>query len=164
MRHSWVLVLVGSVSLQVATAADVIYQPLASITNDRNTHLQTLGVLVEAGRVIGVRFDTVNGDNAHAKDFSMDDMKAGAVLDRHGGHDAIVLRGSIDSTGGNANIVITYLSNVVFGKHKNCGAGMVRDASGQWHIVNSYDHKLVEHLFVKTQVLGISTIQGICPS
>ena len=164
MRHSWLIVLLSFLQplARTATAADVVFQPLASVTNDRNEHLQRLGVLLVAGRVVGVRFDTINGNNPHAEDFSLDDVKAGAVLEDPK-HKALVLHGSIDSAGGNAELVITYLSNVFFGEHKNCRASMVRDESGQWHIVNSYDHKRVDQLFVRTRVWGISTIQGICP-
>lgn len=147
---------------EAGAAADVTLQPLASITNDRNRNLQELGVLLDQGRVVGVRFDTVNGDHPHRADFSLEDVKAGVVLDG-AKHKALVLRGSIDSSTGNADLVITYLSNVLFGEHKNCRARMVRDQRGQWHIVNGYAHKQVEHLFVKTRTFGISTIQGICP-
>jgi hypothetical protein len=140
---------------------DVIFQSLASVTNDRDAHLQRLGVLLYAGKVVGLRFDTINGSNPHARDFSLDDVKAGAVLDVK--HKAIVLRGFIDSDIGNANLIITYLSNVVFGRYKECHASMVRDESGRWHIVNAYDHKWVTQLVVKTRALGISTIEGICP-
>jgi hypothetical protein len=144
-------------------AVDVIFQPIASITNDRNADLQNLGVLTVLGRVVGLRFDTINGKNPHESYFSLHDMERGAVLDGDGKHKAIVLRGSIDPTGGNADLIITYLSNGLSGRHKDCRAGIVRDERGQWHIVNVYDHKWVDHLVVQTWKLGISTIDGICP-
>jgi hypothetical protein len=144
-------------------AVDVIFQPLASITNDRNGDLQNLGVLLVLGRVVGLRFDTVNGNNPHQSYFSLYDMERGAVLDGDGQHKAIVLRGSIGSTADNADLVITYLSNGLFGKYKDCRTGLERDDTGQWHIVNTYDHKWVDHLVVHTSKLGISTIEGICP-
>jgi len=145
-----------------ATAADVILQPLASITNDRNAHVQNLSVLVEAGQVVGLRFDTINGNNPHASDFSLDDMRVGAVLE-DATHKAIVLRGAVDSTAGNADLIVTYLSNALFGTHRDCRVRLVRDDSGQWHIVNIYNHNQVDHLFVQTWMLGISRIAGICP-
>jgi len=120
-------------------------------------------VLVDAGRVVGLRFDTINGTNPHESDFSLDEVKAGAVLDGDAKHKAIILRGSIDSMTGNAHLIIIYLSNGLFGVHHKCRVGMVRDASGEWHIVNAYDHRWVDHLIVKTRALGIATIQGICP-
>jgi hypothetical protein len=165
MRHLLICVLLTLAQAQarVATAADVTYQPLASITNDRNADLQSLGVLLDAGQVVGLRFDTTNGNNAHESDFSIDQMKAGAVLDGDEKHKAIVLRGSIDSTVGNADLVITYLSNGLFGEHKDCRVGMARDESGQWHIVNLYDNKWVNQLVVQTSRLGISRIEGVCP-
>jgi hypothetical protein len=89
-------------------------------------------------------------------------MRAGAVLDGDAKHKAIVLRGSNDSTTGTAHLIVTYLSNGLFGMHRECRAGMVRDESGQWHIVNAYDHRWVSHLIVETRTLGISTIQGTC--
>jgi hypothetical protein len=163
MRYllSCVLLTVAQAQVRTATAADVTFQPLASITNDRNADLQSLGVLLDAGQVVGLRFETINGNNSHESDFSIDDMKAGAVLG-DAKHKAI-LRGSIDSTVGNADLVITYLSNGLLGKHKDCRASIVRDERGQWHIVNIYDHKWVNHLVVQTWTLGISTIEGICP-
>jgi hypothetical protein len=164
MRYllSCVLLTVAHAQVRTATAADVTFQPLASITNDRNADLQSLGVLLDAGQVVGLRFETIKGNNPHKSDFSIDDMKAGAVLDGDAKHKAI-LRGSIDSTVGNADLVITYLSNGLLGKHKDCRASIVRDERGQWHIVNIYDHKWVNHLVVQTWTLGISTIEGICP-
>lgn len=165
MRYSLILVLLSLAGIQAgaARAADVMLQPLASITNDRNADLQSLGVLLAAGQVVGLRFDTVNGANPHASDFSLGQMKAGAVLDGDAQHQAIVLRGSIDSTVGNADLTVTYLANGLFGTRRDCHARIVRDESGQWHIVNIYDHERVDHLVVETWAFGISTIGGICP-
>lgn len=165
MRYFLVCVLLSLVQAQARTAmaVDVIFEPLASITNDRNADLQNLGVLLVLGRIVGLRFDTINGKNPHEAYFSLHDMERGAVLDGDGKHKAIVLRGSIDPTVGNADLVITYLSNGLSGRHKDCRADIVRDERGQWHIVNIYDHRWVDHLIVQTWKLGISTIEGICP-
>lgn len=157
------LLTVAQAQVRTVTAADVTFQPLASITNDRSAELQSLGVLLDAGQVVGLRFETINGNNPHESDLSIDDMKAGAVLGRDAKHKAILLRASFDSTVGNADVVITYPSNALLGKHKDCRASIVRDERGQWHIVNIYDHKWVDHLVVQTSSLGISTIDGICP-
>jgi hypothetical protein len=146
-----------------ADSADITFQPLGSITNDRNADLQDFGVLLDAGQVVGLRFDTINGNNPHESDFSIGDMKAGAVLGGDAKHKAIVLRASFDSTVGSADLLVTYLSNGLIGRHKDCRAEMVRDESGQWHMVNIYEHKRVDHLVVRTRPLGIATIQGICP-
>jgi hypothetical protein len=165
MRYLLICMLLTVAQAQVRTgkAAEVTFQPLASIRNDRNADLQSLGVLLYAGQVVGLRFETINGNNPHERDFSIDDMKAGAALGRDAKHKGILLRGSFDSTAGNADLVITYLSNGLLGKHKDCRASIVRDERGQWHIVNIYDHKWVDHLVVQTSSLGISTIEGICP-
>jgi hypothetical protein len=165
MRYLWIGVLITLAQIQAgaARAGNVVLQPIASITNDRNADLQSLSVLLDAGQVIGLRFDTLNGPDPHESDFSLDEMKAGAVLDGDANHRAIVLRGSIDSTPGNADLVVTYLSNGLFGSYRDCRARIVRDDGGQWHIVNIYDHKQVDHLVVQTWTLGISTIEGICP-
>lgn len=144
-------------------AVDVTFQRVARITNDRNADLQNIGVLLVAGQVVGLRFDTVNGKHPHKAYFSLHDMQRGAVLDGDSRHQALVLRGSFDSTAGNGDFVITYLWNGVLGKHKDCRAAMVRDGGGQWHLVNVYDHTRVEHLVIRTRRLGIATIQGICP-
>src|SRR5262249_39745672 len=158
----WVLLTLAQAHAKAALAADVTFQPLASITNDRNAELQHVGVLLDAGEVVGLRFDTINGNNSHVSDFSIDDIKAGAVLDGDAKRKAIVLQGFIYS-GDNANLVITYLSNGLSRKHKVCYARIERDASGQWHILDIYEHKWVDHLVIKTRPLGIATIQGICP-
>jgi hypothetical protein len=158
------LLTVAVIQARRAGAVDVIFQPLASITNDRNADLQNLGVLLVLGRVVGLRFDTINGKHPHQSYFSLDEMTSGAVLDGDGKHKAIVLRGSIDSTAGKADLVVTYLANGLSGRQKDCPARMVRDESGQWHIVNIYDQKWVDHLVVRTRALGIATIQGICPA
>lgn len=160
----FVLLSVTAASVRTAIAVDVIFQPLASITNDRNEDVQNLGILLVAGQVVGLRFDTVNGRHPHQSYFSLHEMDRGAVLDGDAKHKAIVMQGHIDSTAGNADLDVTYLSNGLLGKHKDCRAGLVRDEAGRWHIVNTYDHKRVEHLFVRTRKLGILTIEGICPS
>lgn len=165
MRYPSICVLLTLAQAQASasTARDVIFQPVASITNDRNADLQRFGVLLNAGQVVGLRFDTVNGTNPHESDYSLDDMRAGAVLDGDAKHKAIVMRASVDSTVGNADLLITYLANGLIGNHKDCRAGLVRDEKGQWHMVNVYDHRWVNHLVVQTSILGISTIEGICP-
>lgn len=163
LRYLLICVLFALTRAGAAVATDVTFQPLASITNDRNAHVQSLGVLLAGGQVVGLRFDTINGNHPHVSDFSIDDMKAGAVLDGDAKHEAIVLRGAIDPTLGNADLVIIYLSNGLLGTHKRCHADIVRDEGGQWHIVNIYEHKPVDHLFVQTWALGVATIEGICP-
>ena len=165
MRYSWLCVLLtlAQAHTSAGLAADVTFQPLAGITNDRNADFQHVGVLLEAGQVVGLRFDTINGDNPHVSDFSIDEIKAGAVLDNDAKRKAIILRGSVYPTVGNADLVITYLSNGLSGQHKECYVRIERDAGGQWHILDIYEHKWVDHLVIKTRPLGISTIQGICP-
>ena len=165
MRHLWIcaLSILDQTQARAATAADVTFQLLASITNDRNADLQELGVLLHAREVVGLRFHAISGNNPHVSDFSIDDIKAGAALDGDTKHKAIVLRGSIYSTVGNADLLVTYVSNGLLRKHKECYMRMERDASGQWHIVNIYEHEWVDHLVIKTRPVGISTIQGICP-
>lgn len=165
MRYFWICMLLtlAQAHTRAGLAGDVTFQPLASITNDRDADLQHLGVILDAGQVVGLRLDTINGNNPHVRDFSIDDIKAGAVLDSDAKRQAVVLRGFIYSTVGNADLVITYLANGLSGKHKECYARAERDASGQWHIVDIYEHKWVDHLVIKTRSLGIYTIQGICP-
>jgi hypothetical protein len=158
-----VLLSLAQAGARTALAVDVIFQPLATITNDRNADLQNLGILLVAQQVVGLRFDTINGNHPHESYFSIHEMERGAVLDGDAKHRAIVLMASIDSTAGNADLVITYLSNGISGKRKDCRAGIVRDEGGQWHIVNLYDHAWVDRLVVRTWKLGISTIEGICP-
>ena len=65
MRYLLISVLLTVAQAQVrrATAGDVTFQPLANITNDRNADLQSLGVLLDAGQVVGLRFETINGNN-----------------------------------------------------------------------------------------------------
>jgi hypothetical protein len=165
MRYLWICVLLSLTQAQTRTAlaVEVILQQLASITNDRNADLQHLDVLLVLGNVVGLRFDTINGKHPHESYFSLHDMERGAVLDGDAKHKAIVLQGSIDSAGDNADLVITYLANGLSGRHKDCRAAITRDDKGQWHLVNIYDHKWVDHLVVQTWKLGISTIAGICP-
>ena len=165
MRHLPICLLLTLALAQAsaAMAADVTVQPLASVTNDRNSDLQNLGLLLDAGEVVGLRFDTVNGNSPHVSDFSIDDIKTGAVLDGDAKHKAIVLRGTIYSAVGNADLILNYLANGLSGKRKDCYARIERDASGQWHIVDIYEHKWVDRLVIKTWRLGISTIEGICP-
>ncbi len=158
-----VLLTLAQAHARAALAAYVTFQALASITNDRNADLQHVGVLLDAGELVGLRFDTIDGNNSHVSDFSIDDIKAGAVLDGDANRKAIVLQGSIYSTGDNATLVITYLSNGLSRKHRVCYARIERDASGRWHILDIYENKWVDHLVIKTRPLGISTIQGICP-
>lgn len=157
-----VLLSMGQRQASAKTLADTTFQQLASITNDRNADFERLGVLLRGGQVVGLRFDTINGGNPHQSEFSIADMRAGAVLDGDATHKALVLRGSIDAAG-KADVTITYLSNGLFGRYRDCRARIVRDDHAQWHILNVYDHKWVDHLVVQTWALGIFTIGGICP-
>ena len=165
MRYLLICALLSLTQAQTGTAfaVDVVFQQVASITNDRNADLQNLGILLVLGHVVGLRFDTINGKNPHESYFSLHDMERGAVLDGDAKHKAIVLQGSVDSNAGNIDLVITYLANGLSGRHKDCRASILRDDKGQWHIVNIYDHQWVDHLVVQTWKLGISTIAGICP-
>lgn len=140
-------------------AARIIFQPIARITNTANRDLQILGILLNENKMIGLRFETVHGQDPHVTDYSLRDITTGAVLEKH---NAIVLRGSADPKAGEVDLTVTYLSNALLGRYRICRADLVRDSEGHWRLLSALDGRRVRHLIIRTWLLGISTIQGIC--
>ena len=140
------------------------FQQLASITNDRNPSIDRLFVAVDPyGMIQGIRF-MPGGSNVPA-DFTDAQMssKNGANLEQDT-HRPIILYAEFDTqTPDRMDWVVDYLSNGLLGNYKSCRAAVVRDTQGQWHLFNVYKNVQVNQLQIKTWMLGISTIQGICP-
>ncbi len=139
------------------------FQQLAAVTNDRNASVDRLYVAVNAqGAVDGVRF-LPGGSNIPA-DFTDAEMSSaeGANIEENS-HKPIMLHSELAGQPGRINWVIDYLSNGLFGSYKSCRAAVVRDSHGQWHLLNVYNNKMVTQLRIKTWMMGITTIQGICP-
>ena len=145
------------------TGPGYTYQPLAAVTNDRNSSVDSLSLVLNLqGSVEGIRFQP--GHAPAPIDFTDAQMASsqGANLEEDS-HRPIVLHATFNSQNGSASWVIDYLSNGLFGSYKSCNAALARDPQGQWHLINAYTREPVTQLRITTWALGISSIVGICP-
>ncbi len=141
-----------------------VFQPLATMTNDRNANIDKLYVAMDKrGVVEGIRF--LPGGSPCPADFTNAQISSpdGANLENDE-HKPIMLHANFNPNSNQTAFVVDYLSNGLWGTYKTCRAEVVRDSKGVWHLINTYTNTPVTHLSVKTWTLGISTIDGICPT
>ncbi|HKJ09385.1 MAG TPA: hypothetical protein VKA76_09890 [Gammaproteobacteria bacterium] len=151
--------------------------PLAGITNDRDTSVSYLklmvgqrdavrGIYVET-RVAGKSADTGNsGEGIRNGAFWLKDIESGdgVVLGKGQGVKAILLQGTIDSRAGKGHLTIKYLANGLLMHYRQCKVGLKKSGGHKWELVNAYDGKRITDIKVKTWWLGISTLQNVCPA
>lgn len=150
--------------------------PLAGITNDRDTSVSRLSLMLD-GRadVRGIRMETgVPGGPAGAdRDAAVETRlyplerlagPEGIVLGQGSGVKAILLRGTIDSRAGQGSLVVRYLTNGLLMTYRECALGLERSPERDWHLVNAYDGRPVTEIEIQTWMLGISDLKNVCPA
>ncbi len=145
--------------------------PLAGITNDRDAGLSRLALIVDARdavRAIAVETRHAAGDGAdkitrRVYPLRRIESRRGVVLGRGRGVEAILLRGRIDSRTGRGVLVIRYLANGLLMNYHECRIGLDRAGRRGWRLVNAYNGRAIHMIRVKTWMLGIATLENVCP-
>lgn len=154
------------------TPADMTVVRLAGITNDRDTSVSYLNLMVGRQQSVrGISVETqVPEAGAAARVVSNNtytlkniESREGIVLGQGQGVKAILLQGEINSQAGRGMLTIKYLNNGLFRNYKECRIGLQRVSPKRWELVNAYDGQPVHHIEVKTWMLGISTLTHVCP-
>ena len=172
MTGSAVLAATQPAPVRSSASADMTVVRLAGITNDRDTSVSYLNLMV--GRqhsVRGIYVETqVPEAGAAARVVSQNtytlkniESREGVVLGQGQGVKAILLQGRINSQDGRGMLTIKYLNNGIFRSYKECQIGLQRVTPQHWELVNAYDGQPVRHIEVKTWMLGISTLTHVCP-
>ena len=179
MRHSvslFVLVFTLLAASMSQAAMDPVPQgttavPLAGITNDRDTSVSYLKLMVNhQSSVSGIYVETKANSKTDQKatsrtvyPLSRIESSKGVVLGQGQGVKAIFLRGKINSSQGRGQLVIKYLTNGVFMNYSECKVGLRRIRPDDWTLVNAYNGQPIKRIKVKTWLLGISTLANVCP-
>lgn len=149
--------------------------PLAGITNDRDSSVSRLNLMLDARAVVrGIYMETSapgRGDGEQAakpvstRVYWMQniDSPQGVVLGEGQGVKAILLRGTIDSGAGRGSLEVRYLSNGLLMKYHACRLDLRRTSPQDWRLLNAYSGQQVTQIEVKTWTLGISTLKNVCP-
>lgn len=145
--------------------------PLAIVTNDRDTSVSRLQLMVDSDDVVrGIYMETsanANSGPTPALDriypLAQIETGKGVVLGQGRGVKAIFLRGTIVSGDGQGSLVIRYLTNGIFKHYAECRIDLQRLGPDHWQLVNAYDGRPIERMKVQTWALGISTIANVCP-
>lgn len=145
--------------------------PLASITNDRDTSVSDIKLMLsDQGSVRGIYLETRASAQADPAQGSSQvyplagiESADGVVLGQGQGVKAIFLKGDIPPQGDRGSLVIRYLANGVFHHYKECRIGLQRLGPDDWQLVNAYNGRPITHIEVQTWALGISTIGNVCP-
>jgi len=144
--------------------------PLAVITNDRDTSVSRMALMVSDSTVSGIAMETsanAGSDPAGATSeiypLAGIESQDGVVLGQGQGVKAIFLRGDIASQEGHGSLTIRYLTNGVFRHWAECRIDLQKLGPHHWQLVNAYDGRPIERIKVKTWALGISTLANVCP-
>lgn len=140
---------------------------LLAISNDRDAGINELRLLVGGGggdsAVTGITYVThTEGGQGQAKNFTLAQLTGGAVLEEQQGVKALILSGSVDAHAGRGHLTFRYIANGLTGAYKECGAGLLTDQGGVWHLTDAKG-TAIKNAKIVTWSMGISTIQGICP-
>lgn len=144
--------------------------PLAVITNDRDTSVSRMALMVSDSTVSGIAMETSANAGSDPADATSQiyplagiESHDGVVLGQGQGVKAIFLRGDIASQAGHGSLTIRYLTNGVFRHWAECRIDLQKLGPNHWQLVNAYDGRPIEHIKVKTWALGISTLANVCP-
>ncbi|HET7930959.1 MAG TPA: hypothetical protein VFL63_06190 [Rhodanobacteraceae bacterium] len=146
--------------------------PLAVITNDRDTSVSRMNLMVsDQSTVSGIYMETsANAESdpsdAKAQLYPLAGIESheGVVLGQGQGVKAIFLRGEIASAEGHGSLTIRYLTNGLFRHWAECRIDLQKLGPHHWQLVNAYDGRPIERIEVKTWALGISTLANVCPN
>lgn len=140
--------------------------PLATITNDRDTSISQLALMLDDQAFVhGLYMETRGGNKTSRQVYWIDGIESrdGVVLGQGQGVKAIFLRGMIETQGDHGALTIKYLSNGLFKKYHECAVKLERVAPYDWQLVNAYDDHPIKLIQVQTWALGISTLANVCP-
>ncbi len=151
--------------------AGMIAVPLAVVTNDRDSSVSRLELMVDRQSTVrGIYLKTsahagekAPADSGRMYPLAKIETPKGVVLGQGQGVKAIFLRGRIASHDGQGSLVIRYLSNGLFKHYRECRVDLQRVAPGDWRLVNAYDGRPIRRIRVQTWALGISTVANVCP-
>src|SRR5699024_10048958 len=167
--------LLSSIALPAVAAplpAGMTTVPLATITNDRDTSVSEIKLMLNDQAVVqGIYLTTSASVNSspspqQSRVYWLAGIESnhGVVLGQGQGVQAIFLRGDIKPRNGYGSLVISYLSNGIFRSYDQCRVGLQRVDPYNWQLVNSYNNQPITHIEVQTWALGISTLKNVCPT
>jgi hypothetical protein len=153
-------------------------QLLARISNTRDSDVQCLGVKLDGNAIEALRVETHRlvtasdatiSDHVKVKDFPVAQIESqqGAVLDGAQGHKAVILQGHASPSGGNVELVTSYLYNGLTGEYRSCRVTLDHSGDAAWHLVNQYN-ETVSRIVIRTRsvpllgTIGIANLDGAC--
>lgn len=153
-------------------------QLLAKISNTRDSDVQCLGIKLDGNAIEALRIETHRlvaasdatiSDHVKVKDFPVAQIESqqGAVLDGAQGHKALILQGHASPSGGNVELVTSYLYNGLTGEYRSCRVTLDHRGDAAWRLVNQYN-ETVSHIVVRTRsvpllgTIGIANLDGAC--
>lgn len=140
----------------------VTLQRLAVLTNDRDARKVTLSLMVEKGLAAGMFSLEDDGDG---KPYWMRDIesKEGVVLLETQGKKALIMGGSLDRETQEGKFTIHYLTNGLFNRYASCDFRLKKKGDS-WYLQNAYTRNKITMVNVVTHSLGITTLEGLCPT
>ena len=171
MNFSLSLALITLFSSFSAFAADLpsggAEQSLITLTSDKNSNVYELGVVLDSQNQLAGMFNAFAND-PNVKDqtnFTLGDIENshGVVLLASGNKNALLLNGTYDNTKQTGRFTVKYLENGITMKYLSCDF-LLSHPNGAWAVQNAYSGILVKSINVLAGLIGISTIQGLCPA
>lgn len=139
-------------------------QKLVKISSDQNDgKVVLMNALVKNGSLAGVLGSApgVRAEPIYLKDI---EKPKGVVLYEQGGYEVLKISGKLSRATQEGKLVISYLTNGLWGSYKTCDVYVKRDSNGQYALQNAYTRKLIKEVKMIVGQFGVSTIQGLCPA
>lgn len=148
-------------------------QQLITLTNDRDSNKNYLNLMVDQNHQAAGMYNLPDAGNKSGKDdakgknvYWLQEIESpnGAVLAKGSGRDALILLGKLDRGTQEGRFTVKYLANGLSMRYEACDFLLKRTVgSDSWHIQNAYDGSTVTNIRVTTWMMGIESLEGICP-
>lgn len=180
-KSAMILTLLGTLALEaVAESADapseddlsyfdatdlpsgVEVQKLVKITSDQDDKVVEMSAMIQNGNLAGV---VGASPGARAEPFWLKDIEknSGVVLYEQKGYEVLKLKGKLSRATQEGKLIISYLTNGLFGSYKSCDVYVKHSGAG-WILLNAYTRKPIKEVRLKVGTMGVSTIMGLCPA
>ena len=152
--------------------ANVSMVRLASLRSDKNNNTNYLNVMVDQNHNVVGLFNEDDPGNIATQDTPSDkvfflneiESSQGIILKRSSGRNVIYMQGKLNRSTQEGQFTVRYLANGLTGRYDSCGLNLKRGSGTDTWVVYNSNGEIVTDLFVVTWMMGIDTIQGLCPA
>jgi hypothetical protein len=145
---------------------------VVTLSSDRDKNVYFLNLMLDEARNVKGMYtedaasNVKNPENEGEGIYFLDAIEGtkGAVLLKARGRDALIMKGLLDRSTNEGEFELKYLANGLTMRYESCNFNLKRAENGVYFAENAYTGERFDSIKVVTWALGITTVQGLCPS